>query len=101
MEIRGKEVGKEKGEKEKRRERGKERGKRENGMGIDGQTGWSGWKENMNMKRKLRAGRAKPGKVKGMARERKKKGKITMGNRRGKRIDGRVEEGQKTLELRK
>ena len=24
-----------------------------------------------------------------------------MGNRRGKRIDGRAEEGQKTLELRK
>ena len=52
------------------------------------------------MKRKLRAGRAKPGKVKGMGRERKKKGKRTMGNRRGKRIDGRAEEGQKTLELR-
>ena len=42
------------------------------------------------MKKKLRAGRAKPGKVKWMGRERKKKGKRTMGNRRGKRIDGRA-----------
>ena len=52
------------------------------------------------MKKKLRAGRAKPGKVKWMGRERKKKGKRTMGNRRGKRIDGRAQEGQKTLKLR-
>ena len=58
-------------------------------------------RKQKNMKRKLREGRAKPGKVKGMGRERKKKGKRTMGNRRGKRIDGRAKEGEKTLELKK
>ena len=62
---------------------------------------WMERKQEYEKEIKGRQGELSQERSKGWGGREKKKGKRTMGNRRGKRVNGRAEEGQKTLELKK